>query len=133
MAGGTNNIGYVAISVQGKLHLAHRLAWLFVHGYLPEHQVDHINRIRDDNRIENLREVSRSCNLRNTGNFVNNTSGVKGVYWNKGKNKWHAQIRINLKMKHLGYYDDFQDVVCARLTAEQCVGWSGCDSNSPAF
>lgn len=133
VAGTKHPNGYIVIMVHGKLYGAHRLAWLYVHGYLPEYDVDHINRIKDNNRIINLREVSRSCNMRNTGNHKDNTSGVKGVGWAKRENKWYAQIRVNQKGKSLGYYVDFQDAVCARLAGEQACNWSGCDSNSPAF
>lgn len=125
--------GYALICTNRKRYMAHRLAWLYVHGYLPEHELDHINRIRTDNRILNLREVSRMCNIRNTGNFCNNKSGVKGVYWNERCGKWQVQITVNLNRKHLGYYNDFDDAVCARLAGEQCLSWSGCDSCSPAF
>jgi len=53
--------GYIRITVQGKIYQAHRLAWLYVHGYFPETDVGHINKVRHDNRIENLREASRQC------------------------------------------------------------------------
>ena len=77
--------------------------------------------------------ASQSCNLRNTGNFAHNTSGVKGVSWSKLTNKWEACIKINRKKKHLGMYKNFDDAVCARLAGEQCLDWEGCDSNSPAY
>ena len=125
--------GYVHICVDRTLYLAHRLAWLYVHGYLPEHGLDHIDRDPSNNRVENLREVSQVCNARNCGNRNNNTSGVKGVWWHKRTGKWHAQIAVNERQFHLGYYDDFTEAVCARLAAEQCIGWEGCDSSSPAY
>lgn len=125
--------GYCYIGVDGKIYKASRLAWLFVEGYSPEHEIDHINRLRHDDRWKNLRHVSRQCNLRNCGNFRHNTSGVKGIYWDRWREKWRAQINVNNKQHHLGYYNDFDDAVCARLAAEQCLGWKVCDSSSPAY
>lgn len=95
--------------------------------------LDHIDRKILNNRIENLREVSNSCNMRNTGNPSTNTSGVKGVCWNKSKNKWRAEIKINSRMTHLGYFTDFTEAVAHRLAAEQCLNWECCDGCSPAY
>lgn len=125
--------GYRKIGIKGKSYLAHRLAWFYVYGYFPENEIDHINRNRDDNRIKNLREVSIKCNRRNVDNLRNNTSGVKGVYFHQEKDKWLATITNNRKQRSLGYYDNFDDAVCARLAGEQCLDWFGCDDNSPAY
>ena len=65
VAGHLRSDGYVAITVDSKLYRAHRLAWLYVHSYFPEHDIDHMNGVRDDNRLVNLREASRACNLQN--------------------------------------------------------------------
>jgi len=131
--GGTLSERYVRIGIDGKLYSAHRLAWLYVHGYLPENGLDHIDRDPSNNRIENLREVSPSCNKRNCGNPRTNTSGVKGVGWDKRLGKWFVHIMVDRRMFNLGRYSDFDDAVCARLAAEQCLGWDGCDSSSPAY
>lgn len=133
IAGCNHSEGYRAITIAGKIYKAHRLAWLYVYGYLPEPQIDHKDQVRHHNFIENLREVSQSCNLRNTGNYQHNTSGVKGVCWHKRVKKWRACLRVNDKIKHLGYYSDFANAACARLAGEQACNWSNCDSNSPAF
>jgi len=130
---GFNKGGYTQIGIEGSIFYAHRLAWLYVYGYFPENGIDHINRNKSDNRICNLREVSRSCNLRNTGNKKNNTSSIKGVSWHKPTKRWHSQIGLNRKVYNLGYYHSFDEAVYVRLAAEQCLNWSGCDSNSPAF
>lgn len=132
-AGNKHPNGYIRIQVLGKMYRAHRLAWLIVYGYLPENAIDHINRNASDNRISNLREVSTVCNIRNTGNFSHNTSGVKGVCWSKSKNMWEPKIKVMGLTKHLGRYRDFDDAVCARLAAEQCLEWEGCDKSSPAY
>lgn len=133
VAGSTNNNEYTRIVIDYKFYQAHRLAWLYMYGYFPENDIDHIDRIRNNNRINNLREVSRQCNMRNSGNPRNNNSGVKGVCWYKSRNKWYAQIIINQKLIFLGYYKSFDEAVCYRLAAEQSVNWSGCDSSSPAY
>ena len=132
-AGGSDKNGYIQIGVDGTQYLAHRLAWLYVHGYMPENNLDHIDRDPGNNRIENLREVSQVCNLRNCGNRVNNSSGVKGVSLDRGRGKWGAHIRVPGRKITIGQYADFDDAVCARLAAEQCLNWEGCDSSSPAY
>ena len=133
VAGSIDKDGYLIITIDWKRYKAHRLAWLYIYGYFPEHDIDHINRNPSDNRIKNLREVSRSCNMRNTGNHRDNTSGVKGVRFSEKRKKWMSQIQVNRKCRFLGYYIDFNDAVCARLAGEQCLDWNGCDSSSPAF
>lgn len=127
------NGGYVKIGVQGKMYLAHRLAWLYVYGYFPEHGIDHIDRIKHHNWISNLREVPMQCNQRNTGNRKDNISGIKGVCWQKQRQKWSAGIKINGKDVFLGYHSTKMDAAKARLKAEQEHRWSNCDSSSPAY
>jgi len=133
IAGTLRTDGYIQIEADRKLYYAHRLAWFFKYGYSPENNIDHIDRIKHHNWISNLREVSNQCNARNCGNFINNTSGVKGVSWDKNRGKWFAHVAINNKPKNLGEYFSFSNAVCARLAAEQCLDWEGCDSNSPAY
>jgi hypothetical protein len=124
---------YVVVGVMGKLYLAHRLAWLYMYGYFPEKGIDHINRDTTDNRGVNLREVSQSCNTRNTGNNTKNSSGVKGVYFSKKQDKFGACIGDKGKTIHLGYHECLTEAACHRLAAEQCLDWAGCDSSSPAY
>lgn len=80
---------------------------------------DHINRNGLDNRKENLRTVNHSQNALNTGMWKHNTSGVKGVFWDNQKNKWHANIMINKKVKHIGFYDNINDAEKARINFEK--------------
>ena len=124
--------GYLICCVSGKLYYLHRLAWLYIHGYFPENDIDHIDRDRTNNKISNLREVSRQCNLRN-GNQIKGTSKIKGVNWVNREQKWNARLSLNNHHKSLGNYENFDDAVCARLAGEQCLGWAGCDSNTPAY
>ena len=132
-AGGLCGRGYLRIMVDGVHLRVHRLIWLWHHGYMPESGIDHINRDKLDNRIENLREVSQVCNLRNTGNSKNNTSGVKGVSWTRTGCKWSAELVSEGTRLRLGQYADFAEAVAHRLAAEQCLNWEGCDSCSPAY
>jgi hypothetical protein len=130
---GSVSHGYVQVKINNVNYRAHRLIWLWHYGYLPENDIDHLNRIRADNRIENLREVGDVCNQRNTTNHSTNTSGVKGVCWNAEAGKWHANIMVNGKQYYLGYHLDFFEAVCHRLAGEQALDWSGCDDCSPAL
>ena len=74
---------YNNICLFGERHQVRRLAWLYVYGYLPEGNLMHIDRIGDCYRLENLREATHQCIMRNIGNKKNNTSSVKGVSWKK--------------------------------------------------
>lgn len=127
------NKKYYTVSIDRKNYMAHRIIWLYVHGYLPENDIDHIDRNSLNNRISNLREVSRSCNMRNVDLRSNSKSGVTGVSFIKKSFKWFANITVNGKTHSLGSYNDFYDAVCARLAAEQCLNWYKCDSASPAY
>jgi len=102
--------GYVAITFNGELQYAHRLAWLFTYGKMPDNCIDHINGIRTDNRIDNLRDVTYSVNSQNQKNgHSDSKSGKLGVSWNSSKNKWVAKIGLNGKQRHLGYFDDVDE------------------------
>lgn len=95
--------GYVFLFVDGGLIKAHRAAWLYLHGELPL-EIDHINGRRADNRIANLRDVSRSVNQQNLRAARGDTSsGLLGVSWHEGKKKWRAQIKTAGRIRFLGY------------------------------
>lgn len=125
--------GYQYIGIDGKTYKRSRLVFCMHHGYFPELLVDHINRIKNDDKIGNMREISQQCNIRNCDNYKTNTSSIKGTGWNKQEQKWLAYVTVNSKFKYLGKYKSFCDAVCARLAAEQCLNWGGCDSSSPAY
>lgn len=97
--------GYTSITIDRKHYYTHRLAWFYVTGSWPKNDIDHINRNRSDNRYANLREATRSLNMRNILKFKNNKSGFKGVSWCAVKNKWRANIKLNGKQTFLGYFD----------------------------
>lgn len=110
--------GYLKTSIDNKLYRLQRLAWLYMEGYLPEHQVDHMDRNKANNKWENLREVSAICNAQNCNMKKNNKSGVTGVCFVKNLNKWRAAICINHKSKYLGIFDNFDDAVRVRYNEE---------------
>ncbi len=74
-----------------------------------------------------------SCNMRNTGNRKDNSSGAKGIYWNKKDKKWMARININNKIKYIGSYNDLNEAVLARSSAEQYFNWADYGLNDPAL
>lgn len=111
IAGSATTTGYRFVIINYKRWPSHRLAWLYMTGSFPEKELDHINLIRGDNRWKNLREASRSENMRNTARPSNNTSGVKGVHWHKPSKRWTARIKINGFKKHLGGFKKFEDAV----------------------
>ena len=119
VAGCSNGGGYLNIMVCSRKYQAHRLAWLHTHGVWPKDQIDHINRIRTDNRIANLREVSHKQNQQNKSKRHDNTSGHPGVYWNKQNSKWQAKIAHNYKDIHLGYFATLEEALSARKAAEK--------------
>lgn len=125
--------GYRRVTVLGGTYYAHRLAWLYMHGYFPEHGIDHINRDKKDNRIKNLRVVSQQCNVRNTGVRCNNRSGITGVLWAKQQKKWQAKIAVSGKTIHLGYHKDKIEAAKARHLGEIKYGFKNCYTSSPAF
>jgi hypothetical protein len=104
ICGGIDTLGYVQVQVLGKMWRAHRLIWLLTYGEMPKFQVDHVNGVRHDNRLSNLRQASNAENMRNRGATSANTSGFKGVTFNKNSGKWMAQIMCNGKNTYLGLH-----------------------------
>jgi len=125
-AGRYDRDGYVRVTIKSKTYLAHRLMWLFVHKTMPPDgvEVDHINHVRDDNRISNLRlspftSVHKNQHNRSLGK--NNTSGHMGV--RRSGEKWRAEIKIDGKKVSLGTYSLLEDAVTARKEAELKYGF----------
>ena len=110
--------GYVRIQILGRKYRAHRLAWLIVYGSFPPDQIDHINGIRHDNRISNLRAVTHAENNRNRALDIRNKSGYTGITYNKKTNKWIAQIGGTRKRVNLGHFGNKEDAIEARRIAE---------------
>lgn len=118
VAGTIHHHGYRQIMINEKIYRAARLAHFYMTGEWPENDMDHINRIRDDDRWENLRPANRSENTINRGIRKDNTSGHKGVHWCKAKGQWVAQIVANKKHRYLGSFVDLNEAIAARKKAE---------------
>ena len=125
VVGGLSQDGYVQIAFNGRTHTAQRLAWLYVYKQWPAGVIDHINRNRTDNRIENLRDVGRSENANNSGPQRRSQSGVKGVSLRPLRNgrrlkkAWRADIVANGNRKFLGNFYTIEDAAQARANAER--------------
>lgn len=102
-AGSLSRLGYYKIKLNGKMYLSHHIAWLLFYGEFPSSDLDHINRVRTDNRIENLRLATRALNAQNRGRHSNNKSGFTGVVEHRG-GKFQAQIKANGRYKYLGLF-----------------------------
>ena len=117
VAGSRDFKGYwvIGITVGGRLFVykAHRLAWFYMTGEWPYPSVDHIDRVKNNNKFINLRLANASQNGGNAGLRKDNTSGVKGVNWYKSSNKWVAKIAVKGKRLSLGYFDSIDDASAA--------------------
>lgn len=105
--GCVNNKNYVIIKLHKKYYLAHRVIFAMHYGYMPT-EIDHIDCNKLNNKIENLREVTREQNQWNRKVQLNNSSGSKGVYWHKRDECWRVQLRFNKKVNYLGSFKDFE-------------------------
>jgi len=114
----SHHSGYIYIQHEGKKYGGHRLAWLYVYGHFPDGQIDHINGIRDDNKLCNLRVVTNRVNQQNASLRPDNKSGQVGVSWFKTRNTWRAVINISGKQRTLGYFKKLEDAIKARKEAE---------------
>ncbi|MFP8821078.1 HNH endonuclease [Enterobacter cloacae] len=108
-----NTQGYVRIVINKKSYYAHRLAWLFVHGYMPD-IIDHIDGDKANNRISNLRACTKSQNALNRKACKKSLSGIKGVTFHKPSGKWLAHGFINNKRVHIGTFDCVESASKAR-------------------
>ena len=128
-----NANGYLEMVIRGKHYYQHRLAWFIYTGTWPD-QVDHINGVKTDNRMVNLRSVSFTDNMRNRPMNKSNTSGQTGVVWCKQINRWKASIYEQKKRVHIGTYLKLDDAITARKQAEREFGYHpnhGRTKNSP--
>lgn len=111
--GSTGNDGYVTIKIGSRYYLVHRLAWFYMTKQWPSEDIDHINRNPADNRWDNLRICSRSLNSANANMRESNTSGFKGVTFDKARKRWSAQIGVNYRHMNLGRYATPQEAARA--------------------
>lgn len=106
VAGFPHRCGYIQIGVNGKSYLAHRIALIISGINLNQSdQVDHINGCRTDNRLKNLRLASHGENCQNTSIRKDNTSGFKGVGFDKKHQKWRARVGFNGVQMFIGHFD----------------------------
>ena len=118
VAGSLDVSGYHCMRLSGRMYRAHRLAWLYVHGKWPENEIDHINGVRSDNRISNLRDATTAENRQNHATRRDNTSTVPGVDWHKGVQKWRVRIRVPGKRITVGFFKNIEDASAARARAK---------------
>lgn len=117
-AGTHDGNGYLQVGIQRRYFKVHRLIFLMHHGYLPE-VIDHIDGNRQNNRIENLREATRSQNGYNSKLSKHNKSGAKGVSWREKTKKWRARIYAEKKQISLGEFEKFEDAKAAVIAARE--------------
>lgn len=111
---------YRAIKIEQKAYLAHRLAWLYVHGVWPNGEIDHIDNDASNNRIANLRDITSAENKQNrTAPARKSRSGRLGVLYIRATGKWQAKITINGEVKYLGTFADREEAYAAYLTAKR--------------
>ena len=110
--------GYLYVQVHGRLYPVHRIVMLMCYGFYGEGlEVDHINHVRNDNRLVNLRFVTHGENMRNKSVSSKSTTGVTGVDFSKAHKKYRARIRVNREFIHLGYFDTLEEAAAARAEA----------------
>jgi hypothetical protein len=119
--------GYTRIFVKRKSYLAHRLAWQYIIGNVPSDEIDHIDWCRSNNKIENIRHVTKSENLQNLKHAKcdNLSSGFLGVCFDKKAGKYRSAITLNKKRKHLGYFETAELAHDAYLIEKRIIH-SGC-------
>jgi len=112
IAGGLSGSGYILISINNYRTGAHRLAFLYILGYIPE-MVDHIDRNPQNNSWDNLRVCTSKTNAYNAGLRTDNKSGYKGITWDRSRGKWFVCLSVNSKTIGLGRYKDIEDAIRA--------------------
>jgi hypothetical protein len=114
---------YIHVKLKQYQYLAHRLAWLYCHGTWPASEIDHIDRCRSNNVLANLREATPSQNRRNGGFRSSNTSGMRGVYFDKRSGKYRADIKFDGKQTTLGHFDSIEEASrCYEAAAQRAFG-----------
>jgi hypothetical protein len=117
---GTPSHGYLQVSVSGRRYQAHRLAWLYVHGTWPANEIDHINGVRSDNRIANLRALTHAENGQNLRRAKShNKSGMLGIRWRDESRQWQARICVGGKTTYLGKFSTPEEAYAAYIDAKR--------------
>ena len=118
--------GYYVGAIFDILYLAHRIVWALHYEKRPDLSldIDHINGVKTDNRINNLRLVTHKINQRNSSMNCNNKSGFNGVSWHKSRKKWQSIIMVDGKHIFLGRFANKKDAIAARMKANIKYGFS---------
>lgn len=116
-AGSLMDDGYIRVSIRGQLYGAHRVCWLLETGAWPVGNLNHRDTVRSNNRFDNLRPATRAQNCQNTGISKANTSGFKGVCYNRTAGKWQSQIRKDGKRTYLGLFGTAEEAHAAYCRA----------------
>lgn len=121
ICGTANSNGYLRVGIDGVRYTLHRLAWFYVYGEIPKNDIDHINGVRTDNRILNLRSVTRSTNLENirSAKGHNKSTGILGAY--RHRDKFTSRIQVRGKSFHLGMFDTKEAAHEAYITAKRAM------------
>ncbi|MBB4192761.1 HNH endonuclease signature motif containing protein [Rhizobium aethiopicum] len=115
-AGCATKDGYLRVKLKGVRLLVHQMIWLLLFGYVPD-EIDHQDQNKSNNRLANLRDVTRLENARNHTMQRNNSSGHTGVYWDVSRGLWRVFIYVGKRQKHLGHFSDFEKAVSVRVAA----------------
>lgn len=119
-AGAKNTNGHLRTNIDGKAYYNHRIIWFMVYECWPSNEIDHINGNPEDNRLENLRDVSHRTNQENICKpSINNSTGFLGVYWSARDRVFRSQIMTNRRWVCLGSFKDPEDAHQAYLTAKR--------------
>ena len=121
-AGGQHGTGYLRVNIDGRRYFMHRLAWFYVYGEWPPEEIDHIDGVRSNNAISNLRLAAHRENSQNQPFLRStNTSGFCGVSWSKPHGKWAAYIHEGGKKRHLGLFDCEVEAAKSHVAAKKEV------------
>lgn len=120
IAGCKYSCGYVVTKINMKSFAVHRLIWIWVYGKWPDGDIDHINGIRDDNRISNLRDVTKTINNENqTRPHIDNKHGILGASWIESRKSYYVSIQVRGKTRFLGLTRDPEDARNRYLEAKR--------------
>lgn len=124
VAGYIRTDGYRMLTINGVITYAHHAIWRINKGEIPAgYKIDHINGVRSDNRMSNLRLVTHQQNAKNQKRKITNTSGVTGVYFNRERTRWIANICVDGRTKYLGIFTSIIDAIAERKRAEKEFGF----------
>lgn len=118
VAGSKTRRGYIIVGIDGKHYMAHRLVYLMHYGYVPKH-IDHRDRNKHNNKIENLRPCTKPQNGWNSLTPTTNTSGIKGILWVKDRKKWEAKLSTSKGVQRCGQFNSLADAKKAIETARE--------------